>query len=113
MVLTRTHGIDKDLWYRQGLMVLTTPMVFTKAHGIESILLNHTRTTGPSVTCMRDFCTTNSTPVELSMYNHSMSFRKFFQNFFSSLIFFVLLYLTLELESNYLEEVANYHIETF
>ena len=55
MVLTRTHGIDKDLWYRQGLMVLTTPMVLTKTHGIESVLLNHTRTRGPSVTCMRDF----------------------------------------------------------
>ena len=42
MVLTRTHGIDKDLWYRQQLMVLTTPMVLTKTHGIESVILNHT-----------------------------------------------------------------------
>ena len=55
MVLKRTHGIDKDFWYRQGPMVLTTPMVITKSHGIESVLLNHTRTRGPSVTRMRDF----------------------------------------------------------
>ena len=55
MVLTRTYGIDKDLWYRQGLMVLTTPMVLTETHGIKSVLLNHTRTRGPSVTRMRDF----------------------------------------------------------
>ena len=54
MVLTRTHGIDKDLWYRQGLMILTTPMVLTKTHGIESVLLNHTRMRWPSVTRMRD-----------------------------------------------------------
>ena len=59
MVLTRTHGIDKDLWYRQGLMVLTTPMVLTKTHGIESVILNHTRTRGPSVTRMRDFLLKN------------------------------------------------------
>ena len=31
-------------------------MVLTKTHGIESVLLNHTRTRGPSVTRMRDFC---------------------------------------------------------
>ena len=55
MVLTRAHGIDKDLWYGQGLMVLTTPMVLTKTHGIESVIINHTRTRGPSVTRMRDF----------------------------------------------------------
>ena len=55
MVLTRTYGIDKDLWYRQGLMVLTTPMVLTKTHGIESVILNHTRMRGPSVTRMWDF----------------------------------------------------------
>ena len=55
MVLTRTHSIDKDSWYRQGLMVLTTPMVLTKTHGIESVILNHTHTRGPSVTRMRDF----------------------------------------------------------
>ena len=55
MVLTRTYGIDKDLWYRQGLMVLTTPMVLTKTHGIELVILNHTRMRGPSVTRMRDF----------------------------------------------------------
>ena len=46
MVLTRTHDIDKDLWYRQG------PMVLTKTYGIESVLLNHTHTRGPSVTRM-------------------------------------------------------------
>ena len=55
MVLTMTHGIDKNLWYRQGLMVLTTPMEMTKTHGIESVIVNHTLTTGPSVTRMRDF----------------------------------------------------------
>ena len=55
MVSKRTPGIDKDSWYRQGFMVLTTPMVLTKTHGIESVLLNHTRTRGPSVTRMRDF----------------------------------------------------------
>ena len=55
MVLTRTHGIDKDLWYGQGLMVLTTPMVLTQTHGIELVILNHTRTRGRSVTRMRDF----------------------------------------------------------
>ena len=60
MVLTRTYGIDKDLWYRQGLMVLTTPMVLTKTHGIESVIINHTRTRGPSVTRMRDFLFTES-----------------------------------------------------
>ena len=52
---SRAHGIDKDLWYRQQLMVLTTPMVLTKTHGIESVILNHTRTRGPSVTRRRDF----------------------------------------------------------
>ena len=36
-------------------MVLTTPMVLTKTHGIESVILNHTHTRGPSVTRMRDF----------------------------------------------------------
>ena len=36
-------------------MVLTTPMVMTKTHGIESLLLNHTHTRGPSVTRMWDF----------------------------------------------------------
>ena len=55
MVLTRTHGVDKDLLYRQGLMILTSPMVLTKTHGIVSVLLNHTGTRGPSVTRMRDF----------------------------------------------------------
>ena len=53
--MKRTYGIDKDLWYRPGLMVLTTPMVLTKTHGIESVILNHTRTRGPSVTRMQDF----------------------------------------------------------
>ena len=55
MVLTRTHGIGKDLWYRQQLMVLTTLIVSTKIHGIESVLVNHTHTRGPSVARMRDF----------------------------------------------------------
>ena len=55
MVLTRTHGIDNDLWYRQRLMVLETPMVLTKIHGIKSVILNHTRMRGPSVTRMQDF----------------------------------------------------------
>ena len=55
MVLTRTHGTDKDLWYRQVHMVLKTPMVMTKTHGIESVLQNHIRTRGPGVTRMRDF----------------------------------------------------------
>ena len=54
MVLTRTHGIDKDLWYIQGHMVLTTPMLMTKTHGIESVL-NHTRTRGQSITRMWEF----------------------------------------------------------
>ena len=36
-------------------MVLTTPMVLTKTHGIESVLLNHTHKRGPSVTRMRNF----------------------------------------------------------
>ena len=49
MALTRTPGIDKDLWYRQGLMVLT------KTHGIASVIPKHTRTRGPSVTRIRDF----------------------------------------------------------
>ena len=55
MVLTMTHGIDKDLWYRPGLMVLTTPMVMTKTHGKELVLLNHTRARGQSFIRMRDF----------------------------------------------------------
>ena len=38
MVLTMTHGIDKDLWYRQGLMVLTTPIVLTYTHGLVMLL---------------------------------------------------------------------------
>ena len=63
MVLTRTHGIDKDswidkdLWYRQGLMVLTTTMVMTKTHGVELVILNPTRTRGPSVIRTQDFFT--------------------------------------------------------
>ena len=36
-----THGINKDSWYRHGLMVLTTAMVLTYTHGIVSVLLNH------------------------------------------------------------------------
>ena len=54
MILTKTHGIDKDLWYRQGLMISATPIVLAQTHGIESVLLNHTHTRGPSVTRMRD-----------------------------------------------------------
>ena len=46
--------IDKDSWYRYGLMVLT-PMVLTQTHGIELVLLIHTHTRGPSVTHMRFF----------------------------------------------------------
>ena len=53
--MKRTHGIDKDSWFRQGLMVLTTTMVLTLTHGIESVLLNHIRTRGPSVTRKQDF----------------------------------------------------------
>ena len=44
-----------DSWYRQGIMVLTTPMVFTQTHGIVSVFLNHTHTRGPSVARMQDF----------------------------------------------------------
>ena len=69
MVKTWTHGLDMDSRYRHGLMVLaktiqryrhrlmvlTTPTVLTSTHGIVSVLLNHTRTTGPSVARMRDF----------------------------------------------------------
>ena len=36
-------------------MVLTTPIVFAQTDGIESVLLDHTRTRGPSVARMRDF----------------------------------------------------------
>ena len=44
-------------------MVLTIPMVLTKTYGIESVLLNHTRTRGPSVTHVRDFfCKYHVTP---------------------------------------------------
>ena len=38
-------------------MVLTTPIVLTYSHGIESVLLNHTHMRGPSVARMRDFYT--------------------------------------------------------
>ena len=55
MALTRTQGMDKDLWYRQGLMVLTATMVLNKTHGIESVLLNHTRARGTSVTMYAGF----------------------------------------------------------
>ena len=55
MVQTWNYGIGKDSWYGQRLMVLTTPRVLTYTHGIVSVLLNHTRTRGPSVTRMRDF----------------------------------------------------------
>ena len=41
-----------------GLMVLTTAIVFTKTHGIESVLLNHTNTRRPSVARMPVFSRT-------------------------------------------------------
>ena len=55
MLLARTHGIDMDSKYIYRFSVLTTSMVFTETHGIESVLLSHTRTRGPSVALMRDF----------------------------------------------------------
>ena len=55
MVETWTYGIGKDSWCGHRLIVLTTPKVSTLTHGIVSVLLNHTRTRGPSVTRMRDF----------------------------------------------------------
>ena len=47
--------MDMDSWYKHELMVITTRMVWTETHGIESVILNHTRTRGPSVARMRDF----------------------------------------------------------
>ena len=44
-----------DSWYRYRPMVLTTPMVLTEIHGIESVVLNHTHTQGPSITRMQDY----------------------------------------------------------
>ena len=44
-----------DSWYRHGLMVLTTPMVFTQTDGIVSVLLDHTFTRGPSIARMLNF----------------------------------------------------------
>ena len=64
MVLTRSHGIDKDLWYRKGLMVLTIPMVLTKTKCIESVILNYTCTRGPSATRMPDFLERYSLSIE-------------------------------------------------
>ena len=55
-------------WYRHGLMVLTTPMVLTQTHGIVLVLLNHTRTRGPSVTRVRDFFNALPTPRSKNMY---------------------------------------------
>ena len=49
------HGMNMDSWYEHGIMVLTIPMVLTQTHGIVSVLLNHTRTRGLSVTRIRDF----------------------------------------------------------
>ena len=37
-------------------MVLTPHRVFAKTDGVVSVLLDHTRTRGPSVARMRDFC---------------------------------------------------------
>ena len=48
IIQRRTHGIDLNSWYRLELLVQT------RTHGIVSVLLNHTRTRGPSVTRMRD-----------------------------------------------------------
>ena len=48
MIYRWTHGIDLKSWYRFGLIVQT------QTHGIVSVLLNQTRTRGPSVACMRD-----------------------------------------------------------
>ena len=36
MVSKRTCGIDKDSWYRQGLMVQTRTHGIDKTHGIDS-----------------------------------------------------------------------------
>ena len=48
--------LDCFFWpYRYRLMVLTTPMVFTQTDGVVLVLLDHTRTRGPSVSRMRDF----------------------------------------------------------
>ena len=41
-------------------MVLTPPMVFAQTDGIVSVLLDHTRTRGPSVARMRDFLNVSS-----------------------------------------------------
>ena len=76
MVLTRTHGIDKDLWYRQQLMVLTTPIVLTKTHGIELVILNHTRTRGPSGICMRDFLNEEGLSQNNFTQNSSVNYNK-------------------------------------
>ena len=54
MLLARNHSINMDSCYRYGPMVLPTPMVLTEIHGIESVVLNHTHTKGPSVTRMQD-----------------------------------------------------------
>ena len=61
MVYTWTHGKYMGSWYRHGLIIWTwthgieNTMVLTQTHGIVSVLLNHTRMRGPSVTRMRDF----------------------------------------------------------
>ena len=71
MVLTGTYGIDKDSWYRQGLMVLTTPMVMTKTHAIKLVVLNHILMRGPSLNRIQDFFLIKHPPVvpDVSIYN--------------------------------------------
>ena len=53
MVKTRTHGVDKDSWYRYTHGIDNTYGI-DLVHGIESVLLNHTHKRAPSVTRMRD-----------------------------------------------------------
>ena len=55
-------------------MVLTTTMVFAQTDGIESVLLNHTCTRGPSVTRMRDFFKKNLTFYEPNLTEEFFGF---------------------------------------
>ena len=57
MLQTWTHSIIKYSGYVYRLLVWTTPMVLTKTHGIELVLLNHTCTKGLSFSHMQDFLT--------------------------------------------------------
>ena len=54
-ILIIFYHIDRFLPYRHGLMVFTPPMVFAQTDGIVLVLLDHTRTKGPSVAHMRNF----------------------------------------------------------